>query len=175
MLSRIVIAVDPPAKSTENSNECGIVGVGQDRDRGAYVLADRSSVMSPEEWAKAAVGLYKELEADCIVAEVNQGGEMVAAVIRSVDRNVPIKMVHASRGKYVRAEPISAIYARGVVYHVEMFEALEDQMCTYTPDFDRLQNGSPDRMDALVWGMTELFPQMVAPVVMPKARKMVVR
>lgn len=175
MLSRIVVAVDPPAKSTENSNECGIVAVGQDRDRGAYVLADKSSVMTPREWATAAVGLYRELEADCIVAEVNQGGEMVAEVIRSVDRNVPIKMVHASRGKYVRAEPISAIYARGVVYHTEMFEALEDQMCTYTPDFDRLQNGSPDRMDALVWGMTELFPQMVAPIVAPKQRKMVVR
>jgi len=174
-LSRIVVAIDPPAKSTEHSNECGIVACGQDGDKGAYILADRSGVMSPREWATTAVNLYKELEADCIVAEINQGGEMVTEVIRSVNANVPVKTVHASRGKYIRAEPISAIYARGIVYHVELFEALEDQMCTFTADFDRLQNGSPDRLDALVWGMTELFPQMVQPIVLPGRRKMVVR
>jgi phage terminase large subunit-like protein len=174
-LSRIVVAIDPPATSQENSNEAGIVGVGQDSERAAYVLADRSGVMSPREWATTAINLYKELEADCIVAEVNQGGEMVAEVIRSVNSNVPVKMVRATRGKFIRAEPISSLYQRGIVYHTESFEALEDQMCSFVSDYDRKQNGSPDRMDALVWGMTELFPQIAAPIVMPKQRDMKVR
>lgn len=161
MLSRIVVAIDPPASSTESSNECGLVAAGMEASTAAYVLADRSGVMSPREWGAKAVKLYKELEADCIVAEVNQGGEMVTHVIHSIDPNVPVKTVRATRGKYVRAEPISAIYARGNVYHTELFETLEDQMCTFTPDFDRLQNGSPDRLDALVWAMSELFPQLL--------------
>lgn len=161
MLSRIVVAIDPPASSTENSNECGLVAAGMDGTTAAYVLADRSGVMSPREWGTKAVKLYKELEADCIVAEVNQGGEMVEHVIKSIDPNIMVKSVRAARGKYLRAEPISAIYARGNVYHTELFDALEDQMCTFTPDFDRLQNGSPDRLDALVWAMSELFPQLL--------------
>ncbi len=142
-LNRIVVAIDPPATSQENSNECGIVAAGMAGTDSAYVLADRSAVMSPREWAVAAVNLYREMGADLIVAEVNQGGEMVEAVIRSVDPMVPFKAVRASRGKYIRAEPVSALYARGVVSHCEQFEALEDQMCTFTPDFDRNQNGSP--------------------------------
>ena len=160
-LSRIVVAIDPPASSQENSNECGIVACGQEREKGAYVLADASGIMKPREWAAKAVALYKELHADTIVAEVNQGGEMVAEVIKSVDPNVPVKAVRASRGKYIRAEPIAAIYARGGVYHTGYFEALEDQMCNFTSDFDRKEGGSPDRLDAMVWGMTELFPQLV--------------
>jgi phage terminase large subunit-like protein len=110
--------------------------------------------------------MYREFEADKIVAEVNQGGEMVEAVIRSEDPNVPVHSVRAARGKYIRAEPISALYARGVVYHCEQFEALEDQMCSFTPDFDRSRDGSPDRLDALVWAMTDLFPSLTdgAPV-----------
>jgi phage terminase large subunit-like protein len=177
-LSRIVVAVDPPATSHENSNECGIVAVGQARQArsdAAYVLADRSGVMAPHEWALKAVNLYREVEADLIVAEVNQGGDMVEAVIRSVDPDVPVKSVRASRGKAIRAEPVSALYARGIVYHCELFEALEDQMCAFTPDFDRTENGSPDRLDALVWGLTELFPALTAPVVLPKPRNMKVR
>jgi len=189
-LSRIVVAVDPPATSHENSNECGIVAVGQAAPRpfdrlaaqgrqaqsdAAYVLADRSGVMAPHEWALKAVNLYRELEADIIVAEVNQGGDMVDAVIRSVDPHVPVKSVRASRGKAIRAEPVSALYARGIVYHCELFEVLEDQMCAFTPDFDRAENGSPDRLDALVWGLTELFPALTAPVVLPKPRDMKVR
>jgi phage terminase large subunit-like protein len=162
-LHRIVVAIDPPATSQENSNECGIVGAGTDGQR-AFVLADRSGVMSPREWATKAVQLYRELEANLIVAEANQGGEMVAEVIRSVDPYAPVKLVRASRGKYIRAEPVSAMYARECVFHCELFEALEDQMCEFTPDFDRTQNGSPDRLDALVWAMTELFPSLAYPV-----------
>lgn len=162
-LGKIVVAIDPPATSQENSNECGIVAAGTDGTN-AFVLADRSGVMSPREWATAAVNLYRELEADCIVAEVNQGGEMVAEVIRSVDPFVPVRAVRASRGKYIRAEPISALYARQIVFHCESFEALEDQMCTFTPDHDRKQSGSPDRLDALVWAMNELFPAIAVPM-----------
>lgn len=159
-LNRIVVAIDPPATSQENSNECGIVCAGMAGTETAYVLADRSAVLSPREWAMRAVNLYREMQADLIIAEVNQGGEMVEAVIRSVDPTVPFRAVRASRGKYIRAEPVSALYARGIVAHCEQFEALEDQMCTFTPDFDRKQNGSPDRLDALVWAMTELFPSL---------------
>lgn len=172
-MKRIVVAIDPPATSRENSNEAGIVAAGLGPNDDAYVLADRSGVMSPKEWAKTAVALYHELEADTIVAEVNQGGEMVRQVIQSVDPLVPVIDVRASRGKYVRAEPISALYARGSVTHLGLFEALEDQMCTFTADFDRSTNGSPDRLDALVWALTELFPAMMEerrPVTNTRAR-----
>lgn len=162
LMQRIVVAIDPPATSQDNSNECGIVVCALGEDQQGYVLADRSGVMSPREWAVAAVTAYREFDADLIVAEVNQGGEMVENTVRSVAPNVSYKGVRASRGKYVRAEPISALYARGIVYHCGQFEAMEDQMCTFTPDFDRKINGSPDRLDALVWGMTELFPSFVA-------------
>ncbi len=159
-LKRVVVAIDPPCSSEEHSNECGIVSVGIGEDDYAYVLADKSAILSPGDWAKRALNIYREYEADCIVAEVNQGGEMVSAIIKSIDPNAPVKSVRASRGKYIRAEPISAIYEQGRVYHIEQFEALEDQMCTFTADSSR-NNGSPDRLDALVWAMTEIFPGMV--------------
>jgi phage terminase large subunit-like protein len=164
-LERIVIAVDPAASSGEEADETGIVaaGVAKDKDgynRG-YVLADRSLRGSPEEWARAAVALYREMDADRIVAEKNNGGEMVESVIRAVDRNVPVTLVHASRGKAVRAEPISALYEQGRVHHIGAFPALEDQMCMFTPDIDRKQ-GSPDRVDALVWALSSLFDRMTA-------------
>lgn len=164
LMRRIVVGVDPSASSQERSNEAGVVVDGLGADGSAYCLADRSAVMSPKEWARAAVIAYREFQADCIVAEVNQGGEMVRTVIQAEDPNVPVKMVHAARGKYIRAEPISALYARGIVYHCGSFEALEDQMCTFTPDFDRSRDGSPDRLDAHVWAMSELFPALVAPI-----------
>lgn len=160
VMQRIVVGVDPNASSKDNSNECGIVVDGLGEDGNAYCFADRSSVMSPRDWAIAAVTAYREFRADCIVAEVNQGGEMVRQVIHSYDPNVPVKMVRATRGKYLRAEPISSLYARGIVYHLGSFEALEDQMCTFTPDWDRNKNGSPDRLDAHVWAMTDLFPAL---------------
>lgn len=162
-MERIVIAVDPAISSEEHSDETGIVAVGCARDadgfmRG-YVLADASMRGTPEEWAKRAVSLYREFDADRIVAEKNQGGEMVEAVIRAADRNVPIKLVHASRGKVIRAEPISALYEQNRVHHVGRFDELEDQMCVFSSDFDR-KDGSPDRLDALVWGLTFLFEKM---------------
>lgn len=163
-LSRVIVAVDPAASSEEGSDETGIVGVGSgvgpDGFTEGFVLSDRSLKGTPEEWAKAAVKLYRELEADRIVAEKNQGGEMVEAVIKAVDRTVPVTLVHASRGKYVRAEPVSALYEQGRVHHVGRFDKLEDQMCMFTSDIDRKQ-GSPDRVDALVWGLTHVFDKIV--------------
>lgn len=162
-LERIIVAVDPATSSEEHSDETGIVVVGCARDpdgymRG-YVLEDGTLRGAPEDWAKKAVNLYRFWEADRIVAEKNQGGEMVEAVIRAVDRNVPVKLVHASRGKIIRAEPISALYEQGRIHHIGRFDQLEDQMCEFSVDYDRKQ-GSPDRMDALVWGLTFLFEKM---------------
>jgi phage terminase large subunit-like protein len=162
-LQRIVVAVDPAVSSEEGSDETGIVCVGIARDADGYnrgyVLADRSLRGSPDEWARAAVALYREFEADRIVAEKNQGGEMVESVIRAADRNVPVSLVHATRGKLVRAEPVSALYEQNRVHHVGRFDQLEDQMCTFAADYDRA-HGSPDRMDALVWGLSFLFEKI---------------
>lgn len=162
-LERIIVAVDPAAGSEEHNDETGIVVVGCARDpdgymRG-YVLEDGSLRGAPEDWAKRAVNLYRRYEADRIVAEKNQGGEMVEAVIRAVSRTVPVSLVHASRGKLVRAEPVSALYEQGRVHHVGRFDELEDQMCTFSVDYDR-KNGSPDRMDALVWGLSFIFNKL---------------
>lgn len=165
-LERIVVAVDPAATSGEDADETGIVAVGIGRDEDGnqrgYVLADRSLRGSPEEWAKAAVNLYRELDADRIVAEKNQGGEMVASVLKAVDRNVPITLVTATRGKVVRAEPISALYEQGRVHHVGQFKKLEEQMCLFTHDTDRTNGNSPDRVDALVWGLTSVFDRITS-------------
>jgi phage terminase large subunit-like protein len=126
-----------------------------------YVLEDGSCRGSPEEWAQRAVKLYRKWEADKIVAEKNQGGDMVSSVIRAVDRAVPVKLVHASRGKVVRAEPISSLYEQGRVHHVGRFDKLEDQMCLFSIDNVRNSStGSPDRVDALVWGLTEIFEKI---------------
>lgn len=164
-LDRIIVAIDPATSSHEGSDETGIVCVGLAKDRDGYqrgyVLADRSLRGPPDEWARKAVALYREFQADRIVAEKNQGGDMVEAVIRAADRNVPVTLVHASRGKLVRAEPISALYEQGRVHHVGRFDELEDQMCTFAVDFDR-SNGSPDRMDALVWGLSFLFNKITS-------------
>lgn len=154
---RIVVAVDPPAGSGKGSDACGIVAAGVDADGRATVLADASVARArPHEWAAAAIRLYHALEADCLLAEVNQGGEMVASVIASVDGGVPVKAVRATRGKFSRAEPVSALYQQGRVAHAARFPALEDEMC----DFNAagLSSGrSPDRMDALVWALSELL------------------
>ncbi len=163
-LDRIVIAVDPAASSGEDSDETGIIAVGIATDADGYtrgyVLADRSLRGSPEEWAQAAVKLYREYDADRIVAEKNQGGEMVSSVIRTVDRNVPITLVSATRGKVVRAEPVSALYEQGRVHHVGRLDKLEDQMCLFSRDVDRSPGNSPDRVDALVWGLTAVFDKI---------------
>lgn len=163
-LERIVVAVDPATTSGEEADETGIVAVGLARDADGYargyVLADVSMRGTPEEWARTAVNLYRSLDADRIVAEKNQGGEMVASVLRAVDRNIPITLVTATRGKIVRAEPISALYEQGRIHHVGRFDKLEDQMCLFTRDADRSPGNSPDRVDALVWAVTSLFDKL---------------
>lgn len=151
-MARIVVAVDPAVTSGEESDETGIVVVGKDEFGHAYVIEDCSVKGTPDEWGRAAVDAMKRHQADRIVAEVNQGGDMVRYVLETIDKNLPIKLVRASRGKMARAEPISALYEQGKVHHVGAFHKLEDQMCTWEPGMK-----SPDRMDALVWGMTELM------------------
>lgn len=158
ILRRVVVAVDPPASSSENADECGIVVAGLGEDGKAYVLVDRSQRGTPHGWASAAVRAYHAFKADRLVAEVNQGGEMVESVVRQVDRDVSYKAVHATRGKATRAEPVAALYEQGRVCHVGPLDVLEDQMCAFTTDFDRLAAGfSPDRLDAAVWALTELM------------------
>ncbi|HEX2256050.1 MAG TPA: terminase family protein [Afifellaceae bacterium] len=156
-LARIVVALDPPASSGAGSDACGIVAAGLGRDRLGYVLADATaSGLSPAGWARRAADLYHRLGADRLVAEVNQGGEMVAAVIRQADPAVAIQMVHATRGKWLRAEPVAALYEQGRVRHVGAFAALEDEMCDF--GLGGLSSGrSPDRLDALVWALSALM------------------
>lgn len=158
-LRRIVVAVDPPASARRSSDACGIVAAGLDENDRVVVLADESlRAAKPLDWAGRAVGLYHRLNADCLVAEVNQGGDMVSAVIRSVDPGVAIKPVRAQRGKWLRAEPVAAAYGQRKVAHAGRFAELEDEMCDFGPN--GLSNGrSPDRLDALVWAVTELLPR----------------
>ena len=157
-LARIVVAIDPAASSGENADETGIVIVGKDTQGHGYVLADASGKHPPVEWAKTAIAAYRAHHADRIVAERNNGGAMVEATIRMVDGNVPVTTVWASRGKVARAEPVSALYEQGRVHHIGTFPQLEDQMCAFTTDFDRATAGySPDRVDALVWALTDLL------------------
>lgn len=160
-LIRIVVGVDPAATSSEASNETGIVIAGMSADRQCYVLDDWTLRGTPDQWARRAVAAYRRYEADAIVAEVNQGGEMVEQTIRSVAPEVRVIKARATRGKYVRAEPVSALYEQGRVHHVGCHAALEDQMIAFTPESaaDRSDGLSPDRVDALVWALTELFPQ----------------
>ena len=153
-LSRIVVGVDPAVTSGEDSCETGIVVAGQ-AGEDFYVLADWSGRMTPEQWARRAVNAYREFSADRIVGEVNNGGDLVESVIRNSDRNVAYSAVHASRGKAKRAEPIEALYEQGRVHHVGQFATLEDQMCSFVPQ-DADASNSPDRMDALVWALTDL-------------------
>ena len=156
-LTRIVVAVDPPASSGRASDACGIVAAGIDAEGVAHVLADESAaMMQPHQWAARAVALYHRLEADAVVAEVNQGGEMVAAVLASADGTVPVLQRRAMRGKWLRAEPVAAFYEQGRVRHAGRFPALEDEMCDFAPE--GLSSGrSPDRVDALVWALGELM------------------
>lgn len=148
-LSRIVVAVDPSATST--GDDAGIIVAGIYNDEG-YILADRTLQGSPLKWAEAVVAAYHKYDADRIIAEKNNGGEMVESVIRQVDKYVPITLVNASRDKHTRAEPIAAQYEQGRIHHVGSFSALEDEMCLWIPG-----DPSPNRMDALVWALTDLM------------------
>jgi len=155
-LARIVVAIDPPASATKRADACGIVAAGAAEDGMFYVLADETvSGASPAGWAAKAIALWRRLEADALVAEVNQGGDMVRAVIAQADASVPVTPVRATRGKWMRAEPVAARYAQGKVRHAGTFAALEDEMCDF--GLDGLSSGrSPDRLDALVWALTAL-------------------
>jgi predicted phage terminase large subunit-like protein len=153
-LQRIVIAIDPAVTSTKDSDETGIVAAAKGVDGRGYVLDDLSCRLSPDGWGNRAVAAYRDLQADKIIAETNNGGDLVETVIRTIDRIVPFKKVHAAKGKITRAEPIAALYEQGRISHVGSFPLLEDQMCQYTGEPGEK---SPDRMDALVWALSELF------------------
>lgn len=155
-LKRIVVGVDPAVSSNENSCETGIIVAALDFNDHGYVLDDASLQATPDGWAQRAVKAYKDSRCDRMIGEVNNGGDLIEAVIRNVDRNVSYKKVHASRGKAKRAEPIAALYEQGRIHHVGSFGKLEDQMCGFDPTNPDDDN-SPDRMDALVWAFTELF------------------
>lgn len=151
-LIRIVVGVDPEATSGEDSAETGIIVAGLGADGYGYILADSSVRDTPGGWARAAVTAYHLYQADRIIGEVNNGGEMVGYTIMTIDPRVAYKAVHASRGKQARAEPVASLYEQGRIKHVGAFPELEDQMCSWTPG-----DTSPDRLDALVWALTELF------------------
>lgn len=151
---RVVVAIDPAVTATEQSDETGIVVAALGFDGHGYVLADSSGHYTPEQWARQAVGLYQKHAADRIVAETNNGGEMVGYTIRTVGKHVSFKALTASRGKRTRAEPVAALYEQGLIHHVRSFSDLEDQLCTW--DANGTEK-SPDRLDALVWALTELM------------------
>lgn len=162
-MRRIVVAVDPAVSTKSGSDETGLIAVGLGVDGFAYVLADESGKYRPEEWARRAVSLYRSLDADRVIAEVNNGGDLVEHAIRAQAADVPYKAVRASRGKVARAEPVAALYERGKVMHIGEFPDLEDQMCSVSVGFDsKVAGWSPDRVDALVWAITDLFPALSA-------------
>jgi predicted phage terminase large subunit-like protein len=151
---RVVVAIDPAVTFGPDADETGVLVVALAAAGHAYVIDDLSGRYPPEAWARIAIAAYRRYCADRIVAEVNNGGSLVESVLRSVDPNIPFTAVHASRGKLTRAEPVSALYEQGKVHHVGMFGPLEDQLTSY--DGSRT-DASPDRLDALVWGITELM------------------
>lgn len=152
-LSRIIVAIDPAVTANMQSDETGLIVVGKDSEGFGYVLEDLSGKYSPNHWAKIANDAAFRWNADCIVAEKNQGGDMVEAVLKSQGTNHRIKLVTATKGKFVRAEPVYSLYEQNKIYHVGSFPILESQMVTFDPD----KGKSPDRVDALVWGLTELM------------------
>lgn len=151
-MKRIVVAVDPAITSGDESNETGIIVCGLGADGRGYILDDLSLRGSPDEWARKAVFAFDQWQANTIVAEDNQGGEMVEYTLKTIDKRVPVKRVRAKRGKYLRAEPIAALYEQGKVKHYGIFATLEDQMCTWVTGED-----SPDHLDAAVHGLSELM------------------
>lgn len=151
-LTRIVIAIDPAVTSGAGSDDTGIIVAGESRDGHGYVLADLSLRGSPDACMRRAVRAYHEHQADRIVAEANSGGDYLESLLRTIDQRIPYRKVSATRGKAVRAEPVSALYEQGKVHHVGCFAELEDQLCTWTPADAK----SPDRLDALVWAFTEM-------------------
>ena len=154
-LRRVVVAVDPATTSHDESDETGIVVAGIGYDGRGYVLADESGRYRPEEWARRVASAYTTHRADAVIAESNQGGEMVGAVLRACgSAALPVRIVHAKRGKATRAEPVAVLYEQGRVSHVGSLARLEDQLTTWDP---ATASGSPDRLDALVYAVTELM------------------
>jgi phage terminase large subunit-like protein len=159
-LARIIVAIDPAVTSSETSDETGIVAAGRSADGQGYVLSDISGRYAPNDWAQRALNLLEDLQGDKIVGEANNGGDMIEHTLRTIDKNVSYKKVTASRGKQTRAEPISSLYNLGKIHHVGIFPDLEDQLCNWEP---LSGDKSPDRLDALVWALTELFPKRKGP------------
>lgn len=174
-LSTVVVAVDPPVTATARSDACGIVVAGRGADGRVYVLDDRTvQGREPGVWARAARAAYHDHKADRVVAEINQGGDLVVMVLKQIDAAMPVRTVRATRGKWLRAEPVAALYAEGRVAHAGRFEALEDQMCAFGTD-GRADGRSPDRLDALVWALTDLVidpPAPPKPAPMPWIRRL---
>jgi phage terminase large subunit-like protein len=154
-IGRIVVGVDPATTSKDTSDEAGIVIVGTD-EREGYVLDDRTVKGTPLEWASAAVSAFHAFNATEIVAEGNNGGDLISTIINGIDSRIPVKIVHASNSKRARAEPVSMLYEQGKIHHLGVFTELEDEMCAW----DRKSNFSPNRIDALVWGLTYLMVKM---------------
>lgn len=159
-LKRVIVAIDPATTSNSESDETGITVQGIDHNGKGYLLDDLSGKFSPNEWGTVASQAVRSWNADCIVAEKNQGGDMVESVLRQFDTKTRIKLVTATKGKFVRAEPIYSLYEQGNIFHVGNFPILEQQMITFDPD----KGKSPDRADALVWGFTELMLNKIEPV-----------
>lgn len=153
-LRRVVVAIDPAVSSTETSDETGMVVCGLGYDDEGYILEDVSGKYSPEEWGSKAVKMYHKWKADRVVAEINNGGDLVERNLRAVDVRIPYTGVRATRGKAIRAEPVAALYEQGRVHHVGNLPELEDQLTTWDATGDEK---SPDRLDALVWGITALM------------------
>ena len=151
-LTRIIVSIDPTVATVENATETGIVVMGKHKNGHGYMIADRSLVASPDGWAKAAVAAYHGYSADRIIAEKNNGGEMITLTIRTVDDKIPVSLVWASRGKLTRAEPVAALDEQHKLHLVGTYPKLEDELCTYDGEGD-----SPNRLDAYVWAATELF------------------
>ena len=151
-LRRIIVAIDPAVTSRATSDETGIIVAGLGTDGHGYVLEDVSMRASPDTWAKAAVAVYSKWEADRIIGEANNGGDMIESTIRTVDRSVSYRKIWATRGKQIRAEPIAALYEQGKVHHIGYFPVLEDEYCEWEPGME-----SPNHLDAAVWALTELM------------------
>jgi phage terminase large subunit-like protein len=152
-MKRIVVAIDPSVTTGAEAGECGLVVAALSTAGEGLIVEDASAKMSPVDWARRAVALYRQWGADRVVAESNQGGELVASTLRTVDQNVSLKLVHASRGKIARAEPVSSLFEQKRAHFAGNFPELEDELCTFTAG----SNASPNRLDAMVWGLTELM------------------
>lgn len=154
-LQRIVVALDPSATSKDTSDEAGLIGAGRGADdwkKHGYILEDRTMRGTPLQWAKEAIAMYHRLTANEIIAEANNGGEMISTIIRQIDPSVPVRLVWAAQGKQTRAEPVSALYEQGLIHHVGTFPQLEDEQCSWLP----LEGKSPNRIDAEVWAIAGL-------------------